>query len=59
MEKKKTSSTNGASIVGYQHVNANRSVSITMYKTEVQMNHRPHHKTNHIKPNRIETVKYT
>ena len=47
--------TNGAAITGYQHKNKNRSVSITMNRTQVQMDQRPQHKANHTEPHRGES----
>ena len=36
----------------------NRSLSIDMHKTEVQMNQTPQHKTKHTEPHRGENEKY-
>ena len=57
MEKKTASSTTGA---GKQNVcmqkNTNRSILITLHKTQVQVNQRPQHKTIYIEADRREIM---
>ena len=56
MEKKKTSSTNGAGLTGYLYAEeCNSSIFITLHKTQVQMDQRPRHKTRHTKSYRIKS----
>jgi hypothetical protein len=53
----KTSLTNGAGLTGCLHVenNANRYTSITLHKTPIQVDQRPHHKTRCTKSNSQES----
>ena len=51
MEKKKTSSTNDVGITDCQHAkNGDRSISMPMYKIQVQTDQRPQHKSSQTEP---------
>jgi hypothetical protein len=57
--KKKASSTNGAGLTGCcTNKNANRSIFITMHKTQVQVDQNPQHKTRHTEPDRRKSEEY-
>ena len=55
-KKKKTSSTNGASLTGCLHVEECKQIhNYHPHKTQVQVYHRPQHKTRYTKSNRKES----
>ena len=47
----------GAVLIGYLHVEEYKYISITLHKTQVQQDQRPHHKSGHTKSNRREIGK--
>ena len=53
--KNKASLTNGAGITGCQYVD--RSISIPMHKTQVQIGQRPIYNTSHTEPHRRKSGK--
>jgi hypothetical protein len=56
MEKGNASSIKGAGLTGCLPVeDANRSISITLHKTQVQVDQRPQHKTGYTKSDRRES----
>ena len=58
MEKGKHLQINGAGITGWQHVeDCNRSISITIHKTQIQMDHVPQHKFSYIETDGRENGK--
>ena len=50
------SSTNGAGITEYQHVES--SISTDMHKTQVHVDQRPPHKSSYTEPDRRDSEKY-
>ena len=55
---RKTYSKTGDDLTGFRHVeNANRSISITLRKTQVQVDKRPQYKTTYSQSGRYESGK--
>ena len=57
-QKKEASSTNGSGITGCQYIeDTNKSISITLHKTQVQVDQRTQHKSSYTEAIRRESGK--